>query len=71
MSEEIKKQDQATDAANAAELAEQDIDQVAGGGPGDGIGGVEVGLRKKPSGTLSAQSTTKLPPSRLGGSSAG
>ena len=31
-----------------ADLAEQDLDEVAGGGAGGGIGGVEVGLRKKP-----------------------
>ena len=63
MSEEIKKQQ--------VEIQDQDLDTVAGGKQGDPLSGIDVTIPKKPSGTISAQSTTKLPPSRLGGSSAG
>ena len=40
MSEEIKKA--------PVDIADKDLDEVAGGGAGDGVGGVDFGLRKKP-----------------------
>lgn len=55
MSEEIKKQDQTTEPVDTGQLQEQDLDTAAGGGAGEGVGGVEVGLRKKkPAGVLNA-----------------
>ena len=52
MSEETKKVEQIEQEAD--EVQEQNLDSIAGGGPGDGIGGVEVGLRKKPGGRPSS-----------------
>ena len=40
MSEEIKKM--------PVDIADEDLDEVAGGGAGDGIGNVGVGVRKWP-----------------------
>ena len=44
MSEEIKKV--------PVDIADEDLDKVAGGGAGAGVGGVGVGVRKKPGGQL-------------------
>ena len=65
MSEEIKKTEQ------RVEIQDQDLDTVAGGKQGDPLSGIDVSIGKKPGSTITAQSTMKLPPSRLGGSSAG
>ena len=42
MSEEIKKV--------PVNIADKDLDEVAAGAPGDPIGGIDVGLRKRPVG---------------------
>ena len=42
MSEEIKKM--------PVDIADEDLDEVAGGADGDGVGNVGLGLRKKPGG---------------------
>ena len=42
MSEEIKKM--------PVDIADKDLDKVAAGAPGDPIGGIDVGLRKRPAG---------------------
>ena len=49
MSEETKKQDQPQKPANAAELDEQDIDNVTGGATND-VKGIDIIVKKKPSG---------------------
>jgi hypothetical protein len=51
MSEETKKVEQAEQEANAAELSERDLDSVAGGGS-ENIGGIDIIVKKKPSGNL-------------------
>ena len=47
MSEEIKKV--------PVDIADEDLDKVAGGGAGAGVGGVGVGVRKKPGGELQSK----------------
>ena len=49
MSEESKKTEQSKQEAKAAELVEQDLDGVAGGGAE--IGDIDVVVKKKPSGS--------------------
>ena len=49
MSEEIKKM--------PVDIADEDLDEVAGGADGDPVGGIDVGLRKKPVG----QPTSTIP----------
>ena len=66
MSEEIKKM--------PVDIADEDLDEVAGGASGDGIGGVGVGLRKKPGGGGQVTSTipvAKPPAAKLSGASGG
>ena len=50
MSEEVKKEqiEKMEQEAAASHIAEQDLDAVAGGGAGDGVGGIVVGLSKWP-----------------------
>ena len=54
MSEEIKKM--------PVDIADEDLDEVAGGGAGDGIGNVGVGVRKKPGGEQVTSTTVAKPP---------
>ena len=54
MSEEIKKM--------PVDIADKDLDEVAGGGAGDGVGGVDLGLRKKPGGGQVTPTTVAKPP---------
>ena len=49
MSEQTKKVEQIEQEAKASELAEQDLDEVAGGGTD--IGDIDIVIRKKPSGS--------------------
>ena len=56
MSEE-KKVEQIEQEAKAAELLEQDLDNVAGGTPGDGIGSVGIGLGRKPNPSAAVTAT--------------
>ena len=51
MSEQSKKVEQSEQEAKTAELIEQDLDNVAGGGINDPIVGVSVGIGKKPNGS--------------------
>ena len=52
MSEEIKKM--------PVDIADEDLDEVAGGADGDGIADVFLGLRKKPGGETQVTSTTPV-----------
>ena len=54
MSEEIKKV--------PVDIADKDLDEVAGGGAGDGVGGVGMGLRKRPGGGQVTSTTVAKPP---------
>jgi hypothetical protein len=49
MSEETKKVEQTEQEAKAAEVSEQDLDSVSGGG--SEIGDIDVVVKKKPSGS--------------------
>ena len=53
MSEEIKKV--------SVDIAEEDLDEIAGGAQGDPVGGVDVGLKKKPIPTVFTTSASKPP----------
>ena len=54
MSEEIKKV--------PVDIADKDLDEVAGGASGDGVGGVDMGVRKKPGGGQVTSTTVAKPP---------
>ena len=63
MSEEIKNV--------PVDIADEDLDKVAGGGAGDGVGGVGVGVRKKPGGQLESTTVVAKPPAKTPAGSAG
>ena len=46
MSEEIKKV--------PVDIADKDLDEVAAGAPGDPVGGIDIGLRKRPAGQVTS-----------------
>ena len=41
-------------------MTEKEMEKVKGGAPGDPVGGVDVGIRKKPSGSNSATSAASI-----------
>ena len=53
MNEQTKKIEPTEQEAKASELAEQDLDQVAGGGVND-VKGIDIIVKKKPSGNPDA-----------------
>ena len=63
MSEEIKKM--------PVNIADEDLDEVAGGASGDGIGGVGTGLRKWPGGQVTPTTVAKPPAARAPAGSGG
>jgi hypothetical protein len=48
MSEETKKVEQTEPDAKASEVSEQDLEELAGGAPGDPIQGIDVSVGRKP-----------------------
>ena len=63
MSEEIKKV--------PVDIADGDLDEVAGGRSGEGVGGVDMGVRKKPGGELQSKPVVPKPPAKPGAGSLG
>ena len=63
MSEEIKKV--------PVDIADKDLDEIAGGAQGDPVGGVDVGLKKKPIPTVFTTSASKPPAAKAPAGSGG
>ena len=63
MSEEIKKV--------PVDIADKDLDEVAGGASGDGVGGVGTGLRKRPGGEQQSTTVVAKPPAKTPAGSLG